>query len=385
MRRMYTVSISRISAALPTAHPPRKPLFASLIISLCLSAAVVLAPVLASAASSCGGPGQRACCVTERIPSCNPGLHEVLGCTGDCTCGGANPLGAFNSVGHCVPNPPPPVITACGGPGQRACCVTERIPSCNPGAHEELGCGGNCVCGGPNPGNALKSIGHCVANPVVTACGGPGQRACCVTERPGKPCDQGYHEELGCNGNCVCGGPNPGGGLKSIGHCVANPVVTACGGPGQRACCVTERPGKPCDQGYHEVLGCSGNCVCGGPNPAGALKSIGHCERQVCGAPGQRACCVTERPFACDPGSFQVLGCTGDCKCGGANPLGALNAIGHCESGCGAAQNLLSKLEADLAEARKNVQQFCGQGGATAPQQLQLMRPAAPQQLKKMR
>jgi hypothetical protein len=45
--------------------------------------------------------------VTERVPSCNPGYHEVLGCQGkgiSCTCGGANPLGALNAVGVCEPD-----------------------------------------------------------------------------------------------------------------------------------------------------------------------------------------------------------------------------------------------------------------------------------------
>ncbi len=557
MKHSKLFSLLTVPAQHDAHHKKVSQALTGLFVLLLLTILISVNP-LPSFASSCGGSGERACCVTERIPSCNPGLHEVLGCDGDCKCGGANPFGALNSVGRCVPNAPPPVITACGAPGQRACCVTEKIPSCNPGAHEELGCTGNCTCGGPNPLGALKAIGHCVANPTVTACGGPGQRACCVTERPGQPCNPGFHEVLGCNtGNCTCGGPNPAGALKSIGHCEANPVVTACGGKGQRACCVTERPGQPCNQGLHEIKGCSGpnctcggpnpagalkslgtcepetcgglnqraccvteripscnpglhevlgcngpdcrcgganplgalnsigrcvanppppvisacgapgqraccvtekipscnpgaheepgctgncacgasnlagalvsgalksighcvanptvaacgghgqraccvterpgqpcnqglhetgrctgpNCTCGGPNPAGVLKSIGVCEPQPCGGLGQRACCVTERPTACNLGLFQVLGCEGDCKCGGANPLGALNAIGHCESGCSSAQNQLSKLEAELANARKNIQQFCSQGGTPPPppQQLQNLQPA---------
>ena len=343
------------------------------------------------AAAPCGGAGQRACCVTERIPSCNPGLHEVLGCSGNCTCGGANPLGAFNSVGHCVPNAPPAVISACGGVGQRACCVTERVPSCNPGAHEVLGCSGNCICGGPNPAGALKAIGHCEANPVATPCGGVGQRACCVTERV-PSCNPGAHEVLGCSGNCTCGGPNPAGALKAIGHCEANPVVTPCGGPGQRACCVTERI-PSCNPGMKEVLGCSGNCTCGGPNPAGALKAIGHCVAQTCGGLGQRACCVTERVPSCDLGLLEVPGCTGDCKCGGANPLGALNAIGHCENGCTAAKSIVEKLERDLANAKNQLNNFCSQGAVVRPQPSQnlggsamppsIQRQLAPQLLKR--
>jgi len=433
-------SLPTVPAATPV-KPSSKRVFSlqaliCLVVWVSLFGFVSLAPLPSYAATNCGGQGERACCLGERIPSCNQGLHEVLGCSGNCTCGGFNPLNAANSIGHCEANPPPHVITACGGPGQRACCVTERPgqPSCNQGFHEVLGCNtGNCVCGGPNPLNALKSIGHCEANPVITACGGPGQRACCVTERPGQPsCNAGFHEVLGCNtGNCLCGGPNPLnalksighceaetcgglnqraccvteripscnqglhevlgctgpnckcgganplGALNSIGHCEANPVITACGGPGQRACCITERPGQPsCNAGYHEVLGCTtGNCTCGGPNPLNALKSIGHCEAKTCGGLNQRACCVTERITSCDLGLHQVLGCTGqDCKCGGANPLGALNSVGHCEGDCAGAQSILSKLEAELAAARQAVQQFCGQGG-TPPAQQQFQTP----------
>jgi len=336
----------------------------------------------------CGGAGQRACCVTERIPSCNPGMHEVLGCSGNCTCGGPNPAGALKAIGHCEVKP---VATPCGGVGQRACCVTERIPSCNPGAHEVLGCSGNCICGGPNPAGALKAIGHCEANPVATPCGGVGQRACCVTERV-PSCNPGAHEVLGCSGNCTCGGPNPAGALKAIGHCEANPVVTPCGGPGQRACCVTERI-PSCNPGMKEVLGCSGNCTCGGPNPAGALKAIGHCVAQTCGGLGQRACCVTERVPSCDLGLLEVPGCTGDCKCGGANPLGALNAIGHCENGCTAAKSIVEKLERDLANAKNQLNNFCSQGAVVRPQPSQnlggsamppsIQRQLAPQLLKR--
>lgn len=422
-------------------------IFNLLTLALLLSLAV-LTPQLAAAASPCGGAGQRACCVGERIPSCNQGLHEVQPCnTGDCTCGGANPFGAFNSIGRCEPNTPPPVITPCGGPGQRACCVTERVPSCNNGLHEVLGCStGNCICGGANPFNALKSIGHCEANFVPDPCGGPGQRACCVTERV-PSCNNGLHEEPGCSsGNCICGGPNPGNVIKSIGHCVANPTITPCGGPGQRACCVTERM-PSCNSGLHEELGCSGpSCICGGPNPLFKLQSIGKCFANPtitpCGGPGQRACCVTERIPSCNSGLHEELGCSGpscicggpnplfklqsigkcvanpaqpaatpcggqnqraccvterlpscnsglheelgctgmDCKCGGANPLGALNSIGHCVADC---QTRVNQLEAELAKAKAEIfglQQRCGQPVSGGKPNV-LPPPAQPKQL----
>ena len=232
-----------------------------------------LAPLPSYAGVNCGGAGQRACCVPEQLPSCNPGFHEVAGCTGDCRCGGFNPGGIANAIGHCEPNaPPPPPPTACGGAGQRACCVIERPGNpCNPGLQEVAGCAGNCTCGGPNPGGLVKSSSQCTA-PIP--CGGAGQRACCVIERPGNPCNPGLQEVAGCTGNCTCGGPNPGGLVKSSSQCTA-PIP--CGGNGQRACCVIERPGNPCNPGLLEIPGCTGNCTCGGINPGGLVKSISHC------------------------------------------------------------------------------------------------------------
>jgi len=47
----------------------------------------------------CGGAGQRACCAPERTPSCDPGLDEVPGCSGDCVCA----IGG-SSVSTCVPS-----------------------------------------------------------------------------------------------------------------------------------------------------------------------------------------------------------------------------------------------------------------------------------------
>jgi len=105
-------------------------------------------PVVAEAASPCGDVGQRACCVVERVPSCNQGLHEVAGCTGNCACGpasvaldiltaGATAALPKFSLGHCevnvhgsapvngggpvTPHPAGPVVVVNGGnPGGTA-------------------------------------------------------------------------------------------------------------------------------------------------------------------------------------------------------------------------------------------------------------------------
>ncbi len=178
----------------------------------------------ASAVTACGGEGQRACCLGERVPSCSVGLVERAGCEAGnnnaCRCGGVNPGGAFNSAGTCVR--PQGSATPCGGPGQRACCVTERIPGmqsgCAAGSFEVAGCNGMpCACGGVNPGNMLNSSGHCEA---PLPCGGLGQRACCVIEG-GAACAAGLTQRVEPNLsiNNFCGGNNPAG-LRSLGVCV---------------------------------------------------------------------------------------------------------------------------------------------------------------------
>jgi hypothetical protein len=326
-----------------------------------------LAPTPSYAATSCGGAGQRACCVTERPGGvfgdpCTSGLHEVAGCTGDCKCGGVNPFGV-SSIGHCEG------ITDCGGAGQRACCVAERPGRpCNPDALEFAGCSGNCVCGGPNPGYLLNSISHCFG---IAACGGPGQRACCVTEQPGRPCNPGSVEIGGCSGNCVCGGPapNPNGFLKSISRCVA---VTPCGGAGQRACCVTERAGGihglPCNSGLIVVGSCSGDCRCGGANPGGVLNSIEHCapppvtpQQSVTGGPSSGA-------QQAAPPMEQNVGGAGGPSAGPKGAGGAPKGASTTNQGAGGAQqgaptaSCQSALAA-LNAANQAVQQLCGPAG----------------------
>lgn len=64
----------------------------------------------------CGGVGQRACKLWERIPSCDPGLAEDL------------------KNGMCRR----PKQFTCGGRNQRPCKLWERVPSCNRGLHEDF-------------------------------------------------------------------------------------------------------------------------------------------------------------------------------------------------------------------------------------------------------
>jgi hypothetical protein len=188
----------------------------------------------AGSVTPCGSVGQRGCCVIERVDGilgkpCAGELKEGGSCTGaDCTCGGNNPSGTEKSSGMCFPPPAAPVIFPCGGEGQRACCTTERLGGvfgvpCGPNLHEGGRCTGpDCICGGNNPSGALRSNGTCNA---PTHCGGLGERACCAIERAGgifgKACSGKLQERGTCRGaQCVCGGNNPYGIEKSIGMCV---------------------------------------------------------------------------------------------------------------------------------------------------------------------
>lgn len=99
-----------------------------------------------------------------------------------------------------LPTPPaPPKATACGGEGQRACCALERLPSCNAGLVEKGGCSGNCACGVNKttgidvPGNAL---GTCAKPP---SCGAKGERPCTLDVQIAtgrKSCDKGLAEDF---------------------------------------------------------------------------------------------------------------------------------------------------------------------------------------------
>ncbi|MCK4742221.1 MAG: HYR domain-containing protein [Sulfuriflexus sp.] len=145
--------------------------------------------------SGCGADGQRACCAgTFEVTAgsaCDTGAAEVPGCTGDCLCGGANIFGV-NALGSCK------TVTPCGGENQRACTLLEGA-QCQKGLVSIEGCaGGDNEC----LGTALSLSEHTCVKP--TACGGKGQRACCVTE--GRACQAGLDESPGCTGDCICGG-----------------------------------------------------------------------------------------------------------------------------------------------------------------------------------
>ena len=120
----------------------------------------------AEQAPACGGPGQRACCFIEVgfDPACRPGLGPVPMGQFPAACGG---FGADT----CVPLSAP---TACGGEGQRACCIGEG-DRCQPGlvylgiddiapplvpVSGDATCSNNVVGGSGVP----RSTGSCIAS-----------------------------------------------------------------------------------------------------------------------------------------------------------------------------------------------------------------------------
>src|SRR5262245_44516743 len=96
-----------------------------------------------------------------------------------------------------------------------------------------------------------------------------------------------------------------------------------CGGRDERACCIFET-GFTCDPGLTPVLGCSGDCQCS--NFASGIDATQTCRLITeCGKDGERACCngageLSDNGTACNRGLTQAAGCFGDCWCGGAGP-----------------------------------------------------------------
>ncbi len=254
---------------------------------------VVLAPI--DALAQCGNPGQRACCLGETGFACVSSAIEVPGCSGSCTCGGFNPLGTQASS-RCV------AATPCSGVNQRACCVGEGA-ACDPGLVEQPQANsGFCT----NSTLGIQSSGVCRA---TTPCGGEGERACCVAEAGFGACEAGLVEiEQPNSGQCS----NLPWGIQSNGICE---VVSACGGPGERACCLGEAGFGACEAGLVEVpQSNAGQC---GNLPFG-IQSSGLCAPiSACGGKGERACCLGEALERCQGSLVEVPGCSGDCTCGG--------------------------------------------------------------------
>ena len=217
---------------------------ARLLLGLAAGLLLMLLPSPAAAQTACGGPGQRGCCVasTERLSTgaCSSGLVEVAGCTGNCACGGSGLAVFFGSSSSSTCQ----AVSACGGPGERACCITETRWDTNPipasggcqydaaysgvnGLTEVAGgSGAGILCGGSNP-FGLRSNGTC------QTCGTEGAHAC-VERAVGSTLPGGLTDVLGfCR---TCGGE--GQPLCALPTIDAPPAsirtADSAGGPGDR-------------------------------------------------------------------------------------------------------------------------------------------------------
>lgn len=294
------------------------------------------AVLMALPAAACGNPGERACCFLEQDYTCVPGAIEVPGCSGGCTCPGIFGVPATSS---CVASTP------CGGLDQRACCLFEAGFGACQGGLTEIPQPNSGYCS--NASNGTQSSGVCKQ---VTACGGAGQRACCIGEAGFGACQAGLAQRSQPNsGQCGNGLP----GIQSSSVCVA---VTPCGGSGQRACCVGESA-SACQSGLTQLAeanaGLCGNGVLG-------AQSSGVCGVvSACGGLGQRACCIAEAGFgACQsplvqipqPNSGQcgnaVFGAQSSGICANITPCGGTDQRACClgEAGFGACQAGLTQV-----------------------------------------
>lgn len=263
-------------------------------------------------AQTCGGEGQRACCVGEAaFGPCRTGLAEFPSANSG-RCGGFNPLGVQSS-GVCRQ------VLPCGGSGQRACCVGESsFGACQSGLFEAPQANSG-QCAGALPG--VQSSGICRP---LTPCGGIGERACCFGESSFGACQRGLAEQPRANSG-QCAGALPG--VQSSGMCTA---VAPCGGVGQRACCVGESSFGACLSGLVEVPRAnSGQCAGAWPG----IQSSGVCE-SVCGAEGQPPCRNGPETPRCDAGLTNFRNTcvkSGQCGARGQRPCTDVEAKPACK------------------------------------------------------
>ena len=124
------------------------------------------------------------------------------------------------------------------------------------------------------------------------ACGGINQRACCAGEREGLSCNDGLVEVPKGQYPNAC----PILGIPfGAGTCLPLTPATACGGEGQRNCCLGERVGLTCDEGLEEQTDAlpfdlyeavSGDATCGNVILDGSR------------TPRSRGTCIRHDPFA---------------------------------------------------------------------------------------
>ena len=236
----------------PSTRTPATLVTRAVLVAVVILAALALAPDAAQAGADdlgyCGGYGQRACCLNEAVPSCDSGLSETSAIGG--WCGGI--LAAF-PAGTCG-GADPDNLSFCGGNGQRACCVGESpaLNSCDGNNQEQPEAGGKCQYPAIRPGD---DAGTCW---TPTPCGGEGQRACSLLERI-PSCNSDLVERGGCD-DFACGPssgwcyrPTPCGGDGQRACCAIIPFDDIGG---------TADP-FACNEGLVPIPGASGDFSCG--------------------------------------------------------------------------------------------------------------------------
>jgi hypothetical protein len=209
--------------------------------------------------SMCGGSYERPCTIIEHIPSCKPDLVENFitnrcepcGGSGEAPCGLVCDAGLWLDMETNICRARP---SDCGGANERACLVTEFIPSCEEG-YTELN--GSC--------RSFDAAGF------PTHCGDHNEPACLVNEHI-PSCKENHVESEGMCYHCGAEGEAPCGLV-----CESNLLIdmeswtcegrpSDCGRVGQRACNLWEFA-PSCAEGYVEYAGqCYNNAECGNEN-----------------------------------------------------------------------------------------------------------------------
>ena len=214
--------------------------------------------------ASCGGVGQRGCCLHEEVPSCDSGLVEAIGVGpgAGASCGSVFGVPVF-AAGTCYGSAFP---ANCGRKDQLACTIFQHIPSCGPGLVELIA---------GTEGSFCREIG---SDGFPTHCGHDMQRPCRVLEHI--PSCVGDLVEF--QGQCRVGDDT---------------FPDDCGDQDERACTLLEHI-PSCKSELVELFNFAG---------AGICRRIGSDGFPThCGDRGEPACQLTEHIPSCKSNAYEV-------------------------------------------------------------------------------
>jgi hypothetical protein len=248
--------------------------------------------------TACGGVGQRACCVVEAFPSCDSGLIEKVGVGPGA--GDACPFGV--SLGTCYnPGFPP----QCGDQNERDCELSEHFQDCKAGL------------------TSVSGICRDTGTDFPADCGRKDQLACTIFQHI-PSCQTGLVEllagfegsfcrEIGIDGFPThCGHdhqrpcrisehiPSCSDSLVEFGgECRVSDELfpDACGDQDERACTLIEHI-PSCKSGLVELFNLSGGSIC--------RRFAADGFPTHCGGGGEPACQVLEHIPSCKPDAYEV-------------------------------------------------------------------------------